>query len=76
MTLSLRLFFEDWIVGFRLLKYMVVLGGLCIVVGAITGLLIFAVLVALLARLLFQTGFPESYGAASAVIGARFGVWP
>ena len=69
---NLKEFLEDWRVGFRLLMYIAVLGGLCIAAGALGGVIIFAVVVALPVGFLFQIGFPESYGAAAAVIGAAF----
>ena len=64
---KLKDFYKNWSAGFRFLMYVVVLGGLCLFVGALTGFLIFSLVVAA-----FHFNVPTSYGIDAAGWARRF----
>ena len=68
--LDVKFFVEDWKVGCRLLLYVAVLGGLCLVAGAIAGGLFFGVFIGLPAVVLLHAELPSVYYQYAAALGA------
>lgn len=68
----LKDFCDDWLVGFRLLFALAVLGGFCMACGGIVGALI-AVLLAVLAQVALGHSFAESWGIDAAMVGTA--IW-